>query len=921
MYRRVLIRLCILPLLVVVFSAITVFSQPEIEQKRADAKAAYDLAVTKRGENSFASYQIALEKFQFAAEIYAKIGDKLDAGRATLGVGLICNLLGDTERAVASYLRALEIFREVGNKQLEATALNNIGLLYSETGDVQKAIEFHTLALPLRLATGDRYGESNTLNSLGAAFASNGERAKALDNFNRALAIRIEIDNKAAQAVTLSNLGRLFDDLGDKVKAIEYFDRSLGLRRAAGDRLGEAVTLNNLGMATADSGDLARAVAVYEESLAILTDLGLDNRKSSVLNNLSTAYIALGDMQKAARFARDALPIYRNIKDRSGEATALNNVAIATVGSGDAASALSYLNDALIIARSSRSRGLEAIVLGNLMRVSVELDRSAIAVIFGKQSINIYQELRANIRDLDSSIQRTYLNSVEENYRRLADLLIELGRFAEADEVLRMLKDEEFAAFTRRNTGTAKDLNRRQALTRKEKAVSTRYETLAKEVSQTAADLQKLEDRKRALSRTEQTLSADDEKRLEVLSTQLAAANSAFRTFLEVELVREVGTEVIRHIEVDRALQGRLRKWGDGTVLLHTVLTDGRYRVILTTPKIQIAAKTEIRTNVLNKKIFAFRKALADIDGDPRPLAKELYDILIKPIEKDLMAANAKTLVWSLDGVLRYIPLSALSPDGKSYLVEKFQNVILTSRTRDAVDDSTREWRALGFGISEEQEVTYPETPGKKQKVEALPGTKLELAAIIRDENTSGEIGILPGRRFLDKDFTLKNMADSLAAETPNGRGKYNVVHLASHFHLGRDWSSSFLFLGNGKLLTLEELSNTPQFDFGDVDIVTLSACNTALGGLESGREIDSLAGVIEAKSGKAVLATLWEVSDNSTPQLMREFYRARNENDRVTKAAALRQAQLKLLRSATAADGFSHPYFWSGFVLIGNWR
>lgn len=902
-------------------AAITLVAQPDVEKKRADAKAAYDLAIKKRGENTSRAYQIALEQFLLSAKLYTEIGDKIDAGRATLGVGLISSLFGDSETAITKYLQALDIFREAGNKELEARALNNIGLHYSETGDAQKAIEFHKLALPLRLVTGDRYGESNTLNSLGSAYASIGERAKALEHFNRTLTIRIEIGDKPAQAVTLSNLGRLFDDLGDKAKAVEYFERSLALRRAVKDRLGEAVTLNNLGMATADGGDLQRAIALYENSLAILTELGLENRKPSVLNNLSTAYIALGDMQKAARFARDALPIYRNIKDKTGEATALNNMAFATARSGDAAAALNYLNDALIIARTSRSRGLEAIVLGNLMRVSQLLDRLAIAVIFGKQSVNIYQELRANIRGLDSSIQRTYVNSVENNYRQLADLLIELGRFAEADEVLQMLKDEEFSAFTRRNTDATKNLNRRKTLTKKEQLVSTRYETLAREISQTAAELQKLEDRKRVLSRTEQTLSADDEKRLEALTTQLATANGAFRKFLETELVKEMGSEVVRGFEVDRALQGRLRKWGDGTVLLHTVVTDGRYRVVLTTPKIQLAAKTEIGTAILNKKIFVFRMALVDTDVDPRPLAKELYDILIKPIEKDLNSANAKTLVWSLDGVLRYIPLAALSPDGKSYLLEKYQNVILTPRTRDAIGDSAREWRALGFGISEEQEVTYPESPDKKQKVEALPGTKLELAAIIRDENTSSEKGILPGKRFLDKDFTLKNMADSLAAETADGRGKYNVVHLASHFHLGRDWSSSYLFLGNGKLLTLEELSNTPQFDFGDVDIVTLSACNTALGGFESGREVDSLAGVIEAKSGKAVLATLWEVSDNSTPQLMREFYRSRNEDKRITKAEALRQAQLSLLKPTTSDTSFSHPYFWSGFVLIGNWR
>lgn len=905
----------------IIVTAISLVAQPVVEQNRAAGKAAFDEAIQLRNQNTYRSYLAALEQFRLSEKLYAEIGDQANVGSALLGQGLIKDLLDEKQASLELYLRALEIFRNVKHAGLEARTLNNIGQHYSEIGDAKKAIGYFELALPLRLTVGDKYGESNTHNSIGAAYSSIGERAKALHHFNRALAIRIAIDDKRAQAVTLSNLGRLYDDLGDKQKAIEYLERSLALRLEVKDQAGQAVTLNNLGMATSDSGDVLRAIQYYDASVAIFRDLEMHNRKAAIFSNLSAAYITLEKFDKAVIFARDALDIYRRVNDKTGEATALSNFGFATVKAGDKLSGLDYLNRALVLARSIDSRGLEAIVLGNLMQTSRQLDRPAVAVIFGKQAVDVYQQLRVSIRDLDPSIQRTYLKSVEDNYRELADLLIELGRFSEADEVLAMLKEEELSAFTRRNTEAAGRLERRTGLTKKEKLVASRYATLAAAISQPAAELQKLEERKRLLSRRDETLTADEENRFQALTAQVAAANDAFRKFLEIELVRELGREAVQKIEVDRSMQAKLRKWGDGTVLLNTVVTAGRYRVVLTTPKIQLAAKTEISSTLLNKKIFAFRKALVDTDVDPRPLAKELYDILIKPIEKDLIAADAKTLVWSLDGVLRYIPLAALSPDGKGYLVEKYQNAIITPRTRDAIGDSAREWRALGFGISEAQEVTYPEYPDKKQKVEALPGTKLELAAIIRDENAGDEKGILPGKRFIDREFTVKNMTDSLAAEMPDGRSRYNVVHLASHFHLGRDWSNSYLFLGGGKLLTLEELSNTAQFDFGEVEIVTLSACNTALGGPESGREVDSLAGVIEAKSGKAVLATLWAVSDNSTPQLMREFYRVRNQGGRATKADALRQAQLSLLTSTNPDASFSHPYFWSGFVLIGNWR
>lgn len=157
--------------------------------------------------------------------------------------------------------------------------------------------------------------------------------------------------------------------------------------------------------------------------------------------------------------------------------------------------------------------------------------------------------------------------------------------------------------------------------------------------------------------------------------------------------------------------------------------------------------------------------------------------------------------------------------------------------------------------------------------------------------------------------------------------------------------------LGNGQVLTLEQLSNSPEIRFGDVELITLSACNTAFADESNGKEVDSLAEAIQTKSGKSVLATLWEVADASTGELMREFYRLHEANPQWTKAEALRQAQLALLKgniqdnssatvqrtseradkksAATNAPAFtrdpnakySHPYYWAPFILIGNWK
>src|SRR2546429_9942926 len=124
----------------------------------------------------------------------------------------------------------------------------------------------------------------------------------------------------------------------------------------------------------------------------------------------------------------------------------------------------------------------------------------------------------------------------------------------------------------------------------------------------------------------------------------------------------------------------------------------------------------------------------------------------------------------------------------------------------------------------------------------------------MREEKAMYKKCALSVKRNKYKDFTVKNFTDSLTKETADGKRKYTIVHIASHFRLGSNWSNSFLLLGNGQVLTLEQLSNSPEINFGDVELITLSACNTAFADESNGKEVDSLAEAIQTKSGKAVL-------------------------------------------------------------------
>ena len=274
----------------------------------------------------------------------------------------------------------------------------------------------------------------------------------------------------------------------------------------------------------------------------------------------------------------------------------------------------------------------------------------------------------------------------------------------------------------------------------------------------------------------------------------------------------------------------------------------------------QSPKKTSIR------KSPRFSKVLRDPRSDPRPLAQDLYRILIGPIQADLDQAHAQTLVWSLDGVLRYIPMAALY-DGKHYLVEKYGFVSITPASIGRLADQPRmaSVKAVAMGISRQYE----------QDLQPLPAVVGELDDIVRDPQVEGAHGVLPGSILLNGQFTEKAMERQLD-------GAHPIVHIASHFvfHPGDDSNSWLLLAGkdadtSGYHLTVADFRDNPNLRLDDTALLTLSACETGVGGnAGNGREVDGLAMTAQLKGAQAVLSSLWEVNDASTGQLMADFYK-----------------------------------------------
>jgi CHAT domain-containing protein len=250
--------------------------------------------------------------------------------------------------------------------------------------------------------------------------------------------------------------------------------------------------------------------------------------------------------------------------------------------------------------------------------------------------------------------------------------------------------------------------------------------------------------------------------------------------------------------------------------------------------------------------------------------------------------------------------------DDHGYLVERFRSVVYSKASSRAVV-GRQDWKVLGAGVSK---------ASPADGLRALRGVPMELDAIVQTREPDSH-GFLPGRILLDTSFTE-------AAFRAGLHQRYPVVHIASHFVFNpTSDSASFLLLGDKKLSLAELRENkNDDYTFQGVQLLTLSACETAAGSTGDGREIDGLGFLAENNGAHSVLATLWSVYDDSTGELMRSFYKELADNPNMTKAEALQRAQLALLNGVVkpaprgngpTLDSFANPYFWASFILIGN--
>jgi CHAT domain-containing protein len=860
-----------------------------------------------------------------------------------------------------------------------SVALNliNLAVLYQDASRLAEAEPLleRAMAIEERVEGPQSLGVANVLDVQGNNLKGAERYAEAEPVYRRALAIREQVLGPDHPAVAtdvhlLANLlyvtGRYGESEALMRRALHINEQALGA-----DKPAVAQSLDDLAWLLRYTGRVAeaeaasrRALAIDEQALGaehprVATDLvtlaglmlitkrnseaeAMDKRALAIrektfgptsgavaisLNNLSNVYQDTRDFAKAEPLLRRALAINEQLsgEDASKTGRNLQNLGSLLSRTGRRDEAVALLQKAFRIARSNGAAPLVWDAPAKLMDFysAGGAEAAPLAIYYGKVAINTLQQLRGNLSGASSDTQTSFVDAVAPIYRRLADLLVQAGRLGEAQQVLAMLKEQELFNYTERSA-EGDERSTKASLTPAEQqleASSDHWIGLSKEYA--ALQL-------RYTTQGEGFKSTPGYARLLELRPLVDAAQASYDT---------AGALIARETSADRAqrvedfgvgFQDTLRELGHGAALAQYFILDDKVEILVTTPEISVAHEAPIKRAELNEMINAFRQTLIS-RADPLPQAQALYRLLIGPIEKDLHEDGAQTLMLSLDDTLRYLPFAALH-DGHGYLIERYALSLVTEAARDHMVDrsANNDWKVWGLGVTHRHDEGVDKFP-------ALPMVGAELSAI------AGPNGILSGELMLDPAFDANALRDGLDRSFP-------IIHIASHFKFDpANADDSFLLLGDGNHLSLKQIG---KMNFKNVELLTLSACETALGGPGSdshGAEVESLGAIAQKRGARAVLATLWPVADSSTALLMRTLYQEHQQQQ--DKAEALRQAQLALLhgtiqvsslpetvRGAISLAGppqaaphasvpidpkapYAHPYFWAPFILMGSWQ
>jgi len=808
-------------------------------------------------------YDRALARFESAAKVSRQTGAKELLARQYSSIGRIHDLrLSEYPQAKAAYGQALALYTQLGRKADMAQALLDIGRCARLVGDFTEADARYAEAL--KLLSADKANERLRLRVVLEQANNAWQQARFQQAFDlqRQVLKAAETNAWTADEVMARNTaGLLWWSLGDHDRALRELEAALPLAKSLRIRQDEvATTLNNRGLVERDMGKTEQALKTLNEALAI--DRAIRSRWAIAydLRNIAQTCTRMGDPKKALPLLDEALGIVAATGNRINQTKILLAQGEAALALGDADKARAAFGQADGLSRAMGLRDSQWRALHGLARLEIAAKRQPEARSLLEKAVGIIEDMRAELKV--DQLKDGFIADKSVVYEDLVTLLADMGETAEAFRTAERSRARNLIDLL----GNAK----RNPQRKEDRALYERIAAVRARLREQEGLLA------RAQAPAEREVYGQGVKRLQDEYRDVLLELQASRP----DIASLVSVNPLSLAEVQKLLEpgvGLLTYYVTANEVLCWAVDGGG--VTLT--------RTRIGRDSLGKMILTYRRMLQNLEP-AETYSKQLYDLLVAPALPRL--AGVRELGVIPHDALHTLAFATLS-DGRDYLVDRTPLFQLPSasvfRFTLARRKAERNVKVLAVGNPDLRDQSL-ELPFAEREVGSLAWNYPNMTALTREKAT--------------KDWIAGHI------------GEFGIIHLATHGEFDPvNPLFSALKLAGDKKVADGDLEAAEIFDLKiNADLIVLSACQTGLGKVTSGDEVQGLNQAFLYAGTHALVSSLWRVSDISTAMLMKQFYR---ELQTRPKAESLRRAMLHV------KNRFPHPGYWGAFTLTGDYR
>ena len=789
-----------------------------------------------------------------AIDTHNSAEEEMQAGRQAF-------LQGGFAQAAIHWTEAARGYERQGKLREQAHALVNLAHALEQEGRIKKAVLTLQVAYKLAEQTQDVGKMALILDRLGNAALALGQGDQALDYLTKGLELARAQEKPALIARLLNDLGGVLASRTQSSEAIDVFGESYLLANQNNQAALAVTALVNMGNALIDDQQYGEAQKKIDSAYREANQLEDSHTKALVLLNIGLAYDDLRQQARSPRLmvqAERGMMVEGKSRGIGVEKGKTPRPQDAGTRSAEGPKEPPSVSDKSLFSMATSSFASAAQIAGSIGDTRTES--------FGWGYLGHLTEQQGQYEEALSLTRKAVFGAQKAN----APESLYLWHWQTARVLTALGKHDDGLAAYKRAVHIVQPITTEFSV-----GYQGRHHSFRDSVGPLFTELTDV-----MLRRAAVVTDPEQEQRW------LVTIRDTLELFKAAELQDYFRDDCVK---TTRAQRKSLETVSKTTAIVYPIILPDRVELLVNFQGRLKRFVTPVTSDMLTKEVRVFRKALQDRNNRKHlQHGQALYDWLLRPLENDLSQASIDTLVFVPDGALRTIPMSALH-DGKRYLIQKYAVAIIPGM--DLVDPrpiDRRNVSLLSMGLTE-----------SVQGFPALPNVGDELKSVK---------GLYGGKMLMNDQFVVTSMQRELKDNT------FNIVHIASHGLVDQDVNKSFLLAYDDKITMdrLSEVIGLSQFRNSPIELLTLSACETAVG---DDRAALGLAGVAVKAGARSALATLWFIDDEATSHLIAEFYRQLG-NPSISKAVALQRAQLKIL----GEKAHEHPSFWAPFLLINNW-